>query len=105
MLAGHEVLRLQLFTCARREAHAKVRQSFIPRPGNTHLLRTVLGGEFRDGVEILGGTFRPEEYRSCFKSFPLSNATIDPNFVDTLLMPVSKKTYTVRPAFDIDKVD
>ena len=95
MLAGHEVFRLQLLTGARREAHAKVWQSFIPRPGNTHLLRTVLGGEFRDGVEILGGTFRPEEFRVCFKRLPLFNATFDPNFVDTLLLPVGKKTYAV----------
>src|SRR6266705_6449313 len=95
MLAGHEVFRLQLFTDARREAHTKVRQSFIPRPGNAHLLRTVLGGKFGNGVKILGSTFRPEEFRGCVKRVPLFNAALEPDFTDALVLPVGKKTDAV----------
>src|SRR5258708_25853025 len=95
ILTGHEVLRLQLFTSARRETHAKVRQSFIPWAKYTHLFRTVLGGEFSNWVQILGSTFRPEEFRGCVKRVPLFNAALDPNFADTPVLPVGKKADAV----------
>src|SRR5713226_419311 len=95
MLAGNEVLRLQLFTSAGRKAHAKVWQSFIPRTRNAHLLRTVLGGKFSNGVQIPGSAFRPEEFRGCVKCLPFFHAALDPNFVDTLLLPVGKQADAV----------
>src|SRR5260370_20137435 len=96
MLAGHEVLRLQLFTSAGREAHAKVRQSFIPRTRNAHLLRTVLGGKFSNGVKILAGEFRSEEFRSCLKRLTLFHAAFEPHFADPLVLPVGKQADAVR---------
>src|SRR6266852_826545 len=96
MLTGNEVLRLQLFTSARREAHAKMRQSFIPRTRHAHLLRTVLGGKFSNRVQILGSAFRPEEFRGCLKRLPFFNAAFDPNFTDTLFLPVGKQADAVR---------
>src|SRR3989442_10360014 len=96
MLTRHEVFRLQLFTRAWSEAHAKVRQSFIPRTRQAHLLRTVLGGKFSNGVQILGSAFRPEEFRGCVKRLPFFNAAFDPNFADTLVSPVGKQADAVR---------
>src|SRR5258708_16568958 len=95
MLTGHEVLRLQLFTSARREAHAKVGQPLIPRTRHTHLFRTVLGGKFGKGVQILGSTFRPEEFRGSVKRLPFFNAAFPPTFADTLALPVGKKAYAL----------
>src|SRR3984893_13848547 len=96
MLTRHEVLRLQLFSRARREPHAKMRQSFIPRTRHAHLFRTVLSGKFSDGVQIPGSTLRPEEFRGRVKSLPLFNAALDPNFSDTLVLPVGKQANAVR---------
>src|SRR5882672_9173121 len=104
MPTRHEVLRLQLFTSARCEAHAKVWQSFIPRARHTHLLRTVLGGQLSNGVQILGSEFRPEEFRRCVKRLPLFSAALDPNFADTLFLPVGKQADAVRTRFDSVKV-
>src|SRR5882762_2431364 len=104
MLAGHEVLRLQLFTRARREAHAKVRQSFIPRTRNAHLLGTVLSGQFSNGVQIFSGTFRPEEFRGCVKPLTIFNAALEPNFIDTLVLPVSKQADAISAGLDCIKV-
>src|SRR5690242_7637324 len=104
MLSGHEVLRLQLFTRARREAHAKVRQSFIPRTRNAHLHRTVLGGKLSNGVKILGSTFRPEEFGGCVKGMPLFNSALQPDFSDALVLPVSKKADAISAGLDCIKV-
>src|SRR6266852_5400933 len=104
ILTGHEVFRLQLFTSARRETHAKVRQSFIPWAKYTHLFRTVLGGKFRNWVQILGSTFRPEEFRGCVKRVPLFNTAFDPNFTDALVLPVGKKADAVPAGLDSIKV-
>src|ERR1700694_5975374 len=100
MLTRHEVLRLQLFTRARGEAHAKMRQSFIPWAGHAHLLRTVLGGKFRDGVEVLGGSFRSEEFRGRIKCLFLLLAALDPNYVNSLVLPVGKEADAIRAGFD-----
>src|ERR1700681_3617445 len=96
MLTGHEVLRLQFFTGAGREAHAEVRQSFKPRAGHAHLLGTVLGGKFSYGVQIPGGTFRTEEFWSCVKRLAGFIAALDPDFADTLVLPVGKKADAIR---------
>src|SRR5437016_11168544 len=104
MLAGHEVLRLQLFTRTRREAHTKVRQSFVPRTWNAHLLSTVLGGKFSNGVQILGSTFRTEKFRGCVKRMPIFNAALEPNFTDALVLPVRKQADAVSAGLDSIKV-
>src|SRR5437879_13212470 len=92
MLAGHEVLRLQLFTRTRREAHTKVRQSFVPRTWSAHLLSTVLGGKFSNGMEILGSTFRTEKFRGRVKRMSIFNAALEPNFTDALVLPFRQWT-------------
>src|SRR5260370_26233056 len=98
MVTGHEVFRLQLFTSAGREAHTKVRQSFVPRTRHAHLFRTVLSGKFSNGVQIFGGTFRPEEYRRCVKRLPLFDATFDPNFIAPLVLTDGRWTSTLAAA-------
>src|SRR5712692_151762 len=104
MLTGHEVLRLQLFTSAGGEAHAKVRHPFIPRARHAHLFRTVLSRKFNNGVQVPGSTFGPEEFRGYVKRLPLFDAALDPNFVDTLVLPVGKETDAVPAGLDSIKV-
>src|SRR5271169_502999 len=104
MLPRHEVLRLQLFASAWREAHAKVRQSLIPRARHAHLLRTILGRKFNNGVQIPASSFRPKEFRGCVKRLPFVIAALDPKFVNTLILPVSKKADAVATRFDRVKV-
>src|SRR5579859_3870189 len=96
MLTGHEVFRLQFFTGARREAHPEVWQAFKPRARHAHLLRTVLGGKFGDGVQIPGSTLGPEEFRSCVKRLSFFIAALDPDFTDALVLPVGKKANAIR---------
>src|SRR2546427_10417174 len=91
MPARYEVLRLQLLAGAGRKAHAKVRQPFIPGAGHAHLLRTILGGKFSNRVQIPDGAFGPEKFRGCFEFLPFFDATLYPNFVDTLLLPAGTK--------------
>ena len=55
-------------------------------------------------MEILGSTFRSEEFGGRVKRLALFNATFDPNFIDTLVLPVGKKTDAVTTRFDIVKV-
>src|SRR5438045_1914930 len=52
MLSGHEILALKLLAAAGRELHPKMRQSLVPRTGNTELRRAVDGGEVFNGVKI-----------------------------------------------------
>src|ERR1700730_12958903 len=96
MLTGHEILRLQFLTGARREAHAEMRQPLKPRARDAHLLGTVLGGKFSDGVEIFGGTFRAEEFRGCVKRLAGFLADFDPEFADPLVLPVRDKADAIR---------
>src|SRR5258706_996502 len=98
MLAGYEILRLQLFTRARGEAHTKVRQSFKPGTRHAHLLRTVLGGKCCDGVQILGSAFRTEEFLGW--RLPLFNAALEPNFTDVPVPPVRKQADAVSAGLD-----
>ena len=55
VLARDEVFGLQFFAGAGSEAHAEVREAFIPGAGDAHLLGAIFGGECGDGVEIFGG--------------------------------------------------
>ena len=52
VLARDEVFGLQFFAGAGREAHAEVRQAFVPRAGHAHLFGAILGGELDDRVKI-----------------------------------------------------
>ncbi len=88
---GHEVFRLKFFPGARGEAHAKVRQPVVPGPGHAHLLGAVLGGKLGDGVKISGCKLGAEEFPWCRESLPFSDAALDPDLIDALLLPVGKQ--------------
>ena len=81
-----------------------MRQSFIPWASNAHLFGTVLSGQFRNGVQILSSTFRPEEFRRGVKCLPFFHAAFDPNFVDPLVLPVGKQADTISTGLDGIKV-
>jgi hypothetical protein len=62
VLARDEIFGLQLFAGTGREAHAEVREAFVPGAEDAHLLGAVFGGERGDGMEIFGGQLGAEEF-------------------------------------------
>jgi glucose-6-phosphate dehydrogenase-like protein len=100
MLAWHEVFGLKSLARARSETHAKVRQAFVPRTGNSHLLGTILSRQCSDRVHIAGGELRPVKLWSSVKYLPFFHAALDPQFVDALLLPVRKQAHAAAAGFD-----
>src|SRR5437867_11793792 len=99
MLPRHEVLRLQLLAGAGGEAHAEVRQAFIPGAGDAHLLSTVLGRKLGNGVKVLSRQFRAETLRSRIESLAIVYAALDPNLIEPLLLPVGESAAAAGARF------
>src|SRR3981189_1690487 len=55
-------------------------------------------------MQILGSTFRPEEFRRCVKRLTIFNAALEPNFADALILPVSKQADAISAGLDCIKV-
>src|SRR5438132_11377096 len=55
-------------------------------------------------MQILGSTFRPEEFRGCVKRLTIFNAALEPNFTDALVLPVSKQADAISAGLDCIKV-
>src|SRR5207245_6012561 len=104
MLTGHKVLGLQLFASTRSKTQAKVRQSIIPWTGDAHLLCTVLGRKFSNGVKIFGCALRLKKVRGSLKPLAAVNAAFDPDLVESLFLPVGKQADAVAAGFDSVKV-
>src|SRR6266852_4951598 len=94
------------FVPSQRKAHSKMRQSLIPRTWHTQLLRTVLRREFRDGMHILAGKFRTKKRGYRLKGSAGFEAAFDPHLVDSLFLPIRKKTHAVSARLDgVEVVD
>src|SRR6267378_4247545 len=55
-------------------------------------------------MQILGSTFRPEEFQGCVKPLTIINAALEPNFIDALVPPVSKQADAISAGLDCIKV-
>src|SRR6266446_5405450 len=55
-------------------------------------------------MQILGSTFRTEKFRGCVKRMSIFNAALEPNFTDTLVLPVRKQADAVSAGLDGIKV-
>ncbi len=100
VLARNEIFRLQLFSGAGREAHAEVRQAFVPGAEHAHLLGAVFCGECGNGVKILGGEFGAEEFGLGVKARPFSVAALQPDFAEIVILPVGEKADAVGAGLD-----
>src|ERR1035438_626772 len=104
MLPGHEVFRLQFFSSAGRETHAKVWESLVPRAGHSHLFGAVLGGKFRNGVQVPGSKFCPEKVRCRISPARVLQPAFYPNFAYALFLPIGEQTDAVGALLDSVKV-
>src|SRR5271154_2239664 len=100
MLSRDEIFRLQFFAGARRESHSKMRQPFVPRANDAHLLGTIFRRKFRNGMQVLSGPMRAEKFWTCLERRSRIDAGLKPNFVETRLLPIGEKTDAVRAGFD-----
>ena len=101
---GQEVFRLKFLPSARGKAHAEVRQPVVPWPGYAHLFRAILGGKLGDWMQVSGSKLGPEEFPGRFESRPAADAALDPDLVDTLLLPIGKQTDAVTARLNFVEV-
>src|SRR5580704_8980298 len=100
VLSRDEIFRLQFLACAWRESHSKVWKPFIPWANDAHLLRTILRRKFSNGIQVLGGSMRAKKLGACVECLSRIDASFKPDFVETVLLPVGKKTDAVGAGFD-----
>src|ERR1700747_2386106 len=100
VLARNEIFGLKLLACAGSESHAEVRQAIVPGARHTHLFGTIFGRELGDGVKIFCCELGTEKFRLGHARSLTFDATLQPDFVDALLLPVCEKTDAVGGGFD-----
>ena len=69
-VAGDKKLALQLSPAAGREVDAEMRQPFVPRARNPHLLGAIFRGMSGQGVKFPGCELRPIKLRREFERLP-----------------------------------
>jgi hypothetical protein len=102
-----EVFRLKFLAGTRREAHAEVRKPLVPGAGHTHLLGAVLGRKLGNRVKVSGRQLRAEELwgrRSPCEGLPVSDASLDPDLVHPLALPVRKQPDAIPARLDFVEV-
>lgn len=91
VLAGDEVLCLELSATRGSEVHLEVWEALVPGAGDVHLRGAVDRVEGGDRVEILSREFRVIEEGRCVEGLTGLDAALDPELGAAVVLPVSEQ--------------
>ena len=104
MLAGDEVLGLDLLAAGRGEVHLEVGHALVPGAGSAELLGAGLGSVAGYGVELFflqGGSV---EERRQVMDFIGRDTALNPDLLDAMVLPVGEEAEAVAGAEDVVEV-
>src|SRR6476646_9723044 len=94
-VARNKKLALQLRPAAGREVDTEMRQPFVPRARNAHLLGAIFRGMTGQGVKFPGCELGPIKLRREFERLAGFDAPFYPDLSGAMILPVGKETDAV----------